>query len=80
MAYYVKQRTGLSEELREHVAYIAPEHLEIQTEDPDWYLKRMSSYGTLFLGTHATVAFSDKAIGTNHVLPRIPPGQGEDEG
>lgn len=69
MAYYVKQRTGLSEELREHVAYIAPEHLEIQTEDPDWYLKRMSSYGTLFLGTHATVAFSDKAIGTNHVLP-----------
>ena len=48
---------------------IAPEHLEIQTEDPDWFLKRMSSYGTLFLGTHATVAFSDKAIGTNHVLP-----------
>ena len=48
---------------------IAPEHLEIQTEDPEWYLKRMSSYGTLFLGTHATVAFSDKAIGTNHVLP-----------
>ncbi len=48
---------------------IAPEHLEIQTEDPDWYLKRMSSYGTIFLGTHATVAFSDKAIGTNHVLP-----------
>lgn len=48
---------------------IAPEHLEIQTEDPDWYLKRMTSYGTLFLGTHATVAFSDKAIGTNHVLP-----------
>jgi sulfopropanediol 3-dehydrogenase len=48
---------------------IAPEHLEIQTEDPDWYLKRMGSYGTLFLGTHATVAFSDKSIGTNHVLP-----------
>jgi sulfopropanediol 3-dehydrogenase len=48
---------------------IAPEHLEIQTEDPDWYLKRMSSYGTLFLGTHATVAYSDKSIGTNHVLP-----------
>jgi sulfopropanediol 3-dehydrogenase len=48
---------------------IAPEHLEIQTEDPDWYLKRMGSYGTLFLGTHATVAFSDKSIGTNHILP-----------
>jgi sulfopropanediol 3-dehydrogenase len=48
---------------------IAPEHLEIQTEDPDWFLKRMTSYGTLFLGTHATVAYSDKAVGTNHVLP-----------
>lgn len=48
---------------------IAPEHLEIQTEDPDWYLKRLGSYGTLFLGTHATVAYSDKAVGTNHVLP-----------
>jgi sulfopropanediol 3-dehydrogenase len=48
---------------------MAPEHLEIQTEDPEWYQKRMSSYGTLFLGTHATVAYSDKSIGTNHVLP-----------
>lgn len=48
---------------------IAPEHLEIHTEDPDWYLKRMGSYGTLFLGTHATVAYSDKSIGTNHILP-----------
>jgi sulfopropanediol 3-dehydrogenase len=57
------------EEAASVVDEIAPEHLEIQTEDPDWYLKRMSSYGTLFLGTHATVAFSDKAIGTNHVLP-----------
>jgi len=48
---------------------IAPEHLEIQTEDPDWFEKRMGSYGTLFLGTHATVAYSDKSIGTNHILP-----------
>jgi sulfopropanediol 3-dehydrogenase len=29
----------------------------------------IGAYGTLFLGTHATVAYSDKAIGTNHVLP-----------
>jgi len=48
---------------------MAPEHLEIHTEDPDWYLKRLGSYGTLFLGTHATVAYSDKAVGTNHILP-----------
>lgn len=28
-----------------------------------------SGYGSLFVGARATVAFSDKAIGTNHVLP-----------
>jgi sulfopropanediol 3-dehydrogenase len=48
---------------------LAPEHLEIHTDDPDSYMKRLGSYGSLFLGTHATVAYSDKAIGTNHVLP-----------
>ncbi|HSK06830.1 MAG TPA: histidinol dehydrogenase [Acidimicrobiia bacterium] len=48
---------------------IAPEHLEIQTRDPDWFVDRLSNYGSLFIGTHATVAYSDKAIGTNHTLP-----------
>ena len=48
---------------------IAPEHLEVQTADPDWFVARLSNYGTLFIGTHATVTYSDKAIGTNHVLP-----------
>jgi sulfopropanediol 3-dehydrogenase len=48
---------------------IAPEHLEIHTADPDWFCERLKNYGTLFIGTHATVTYSDKAIGTNHVLP-----------
>jgi sulfopropanediol 3-dehydrogenase len=48
---------------------IAPEHLEIQTKDPNWFVGRVSNYGSLFIGTHATVAYSDKAIGTNHTLP-----------
>jgi sulfopropanediol 3-dehydrogenase len=48
---------------------IAPEHLEVQTRDPDWFVERLSNYGSLFIGTHATVAYSDKAIGTNHTLP-----------
>jgi len=47
----------------------APEHLEVQTRDPDWYVARLANYGSLFLGVHSTVAFSDKSIGTNHVLP-----------
>jgi sulfopropanediol 3-dehydrogenase len=48
---------------------IAPEHLEVQTEDPQWFVDRLSNYGSLFIGTHATVAYSDKSIGTNHTLP-----------
>ena len=47
----------------------APEHLEVQTRDPDWFAERLTNFGSLFLGEHATVAYGDKAIGTNHVLP-----------
>lgn len=48
---------------------IAPEHLEVQTREPDWFVQRLTNYGSLFIGSHATVAYSDKAIGTNHTLP-----------
>jgi sulfopropanediol 3-dehydrogenase len=48
---------------------IAPEHLEVQTRDPAWFVDRLTNYGSLFIGSHATVAYSDKAIGTNHTLP-----------
>jgi sulfopropanediol 3-dehydrogenase len=58
---------------REHAAAlsdeVAPEHLEVHTADDAWYLERLRNYGSLFLGSRATVAFSDKAIGTNHTLP-----------
>jgi sulfopropanediol 3-dehydrogenase len=47
----------------------APEHLEVQTRDPEWFFTRLRNYGSLFLGEHATVAYGDKAIGVNHVLP-----------
>jgi sulfopropanediol 3-dehydrogenase len=57
------------EELASVANDIAPEHLEVQTADPDWFLPRLTNYGSLFIGTHATVAYSDKAIGTNHTLP-----------
>lgn len=49
---------------------LAPEHLEILTENLDWYLNRLRNYGSLFLGEWSTVAYSDKGMsGTNHVLP-----------
>jgi sulfopropanediol 3-dehydrogenase len=47
----------------------AYEHVEILTADPRWYLERMRNYGALFLGEGTTVAYGDKTIGTNHVLP-----------
>lgn len=54
------------------VAYseqFAPEHLEVICRDPEWYHARLRNYGSIFLGQDATVAYSDKAIGTNHTLP-----------
>jgi len=47
----------------------APEHLEVQAADLDWWLERLTCYGSLFLGEETTVAFGDKTSGTNHVLP-----------
>lgn len=47
----------------------ASEHVEIHTADPRWYLEHMRNYGALFLGEATTVAYGDKTIGTNHILP-----------
>jgi sulfopropanediol 3-dehydrogenase len=47
----------------------APEHLTVQADDLDWWLNRLSCYGSLFLGEETTVSYGDKASGTNHVLP-----------
>jgi sulfopropanediol 3-dehydrogenase len=47
----------------------APEHLEIQSSDDDYYLENLRNYGSLFVGAETTVAYGDKCIGTNHILP-----------
>ncbi|MEM8978904.1 MAG: histidinol dehydrogenase [Pseudomonadota bacterium] len=47
----------------------APEHLTVQAADLDWWLERLTCYGSLFLGEETTVAFGDKSSGPNHVLP-----------
>lgn len=58
---------------REEMAQVsddyAPEHLTVQANDLDWWLERLTCYGSLFLGVETTVAFGDKASGPNHVLP-----------
>ncbi len=58
---------------REEAAHVsdryAPEHLEVHARDLDWWLARLTNYGSLFLGEETTVAFGDKASGPNHILP-----------
>ena len=47
----------------------ASEHLEVHCTDLDWWLDKLSNYGSLFLGEETTVAYGDKASGPNHILP-----------
>ena len=59
---------GLEEMVRE-ADRIASEHVQVMTRDPDYFLSKMSNYGSLFLGPRTNVAYGDKVIGTNHTLP-----------
>ena len=45
----------------------APEHLEVQTQNLEWFHKRLKNYGSLFIGEETTVAYGDKCSGTNHI-------------
>lgn len=47
----------------------APEHLELHSEDAAYFVDRLTNYGSLFIGEETTVAYGDKTIGTNHILP-----------
>lgn len=48
---------------------IASEHVQVMTENPRYFLDKMTNYGGLFLGDKTNVAYGDKVIGTNHTLP-----------
>jgi histidinol dehydrogenase len=48
---------------------LAPEHLHIQTRDPDAFVDEISSAGAVFLGPFTPVAVGDYAAGPSHVLP-----------
>lgn len=58
-----------ADELVSEADRIASEHVEVLTEDPDYFLQKMTNYGALFLGPETNVAYGDKVIGTNHTLP-----------
>ncbi len=46
-----------------------PEHLEIQTSDPDAVLADIENAGAIFLGPYSPVSLGDYVAGSNHVLP-----------
>ena len=57
------------EEMVQVADELAFEHVQIMTEDVDYFLNNMTNYGALFLGSRTNVAYGDKVIGTNHTLP-----------
>ena len=49
---------------------LAPEHLELQTSDDDWYHSHPPNYGSTLPGAWRTAAYPDMALaGTNHGRP-----------
>ena len=48
---------------------IAPEHLEIQTENNKYLENKLNNYGTLFIGENSCEPLGDYASGLNHILP-----------
>ena len=60
---------GSREEMLEISDEYAPEHLQILAKDLDYWLERLTNYGSLFLGEETTVAYGDKCAGPNHILP-----------
>lgn len=57
------------EDAAELVDRIAPEHLEIATDDPDAFADRVVNAGAIFLGRYTPEAVGDYVAGGNHVLP-----------
>ncbi len=57
------------DEMLELAERIASEHVQVMTDRDDWFLKKLTNYGALFLGPRTNVAYGDKVIGTNHTLP-----------
>lgn len=55
--------------------YIAAEHLQVHTRDAHATAKKLRNYGSLFIGTLASVVYSDKCCGTNHTLPTMRAGR-----
>ncbi|GIW93117.1 MAG: histidinol dehydrogenase [Pirellulaceae bacterium] len=49
--------------------WLAPEHVQVQTRDPEKIAANIVSAGAIFLGPYSPVALGDYAAGPSHVLP-----------
>jgi len=62
----------LVKDLNEAVEFsnrIAPEHLELEVENPKALLEHVKNAGAVFLGHYSPQALGDYVAGPNHVLP-----------
>jgi histidinol dehydrogenase len=48
---------------------VAPEHLEISTDEPERWAGKIRHAGAIFLGRHSSESLGDYCAGPNHVLP-----------
>jgi histidinol dehydrogenase len=48
---------------------LAPEHLQVLTENAGEVARRLNHYGGLFIGSSSAEVFGDYGIGPNHTLP-----------
>ena len=59
------------EEMVQVADELAYEHVQVMTEDPEYFRVNMSNFGAQFLGPETNVSYGDKCIGTNHTLPTL---------
>ncbi len=57
------------EEMLDVANELAFEHVQVMTENVDYFKDNMQNFGALFLGPETNVSYGDKCIGTNHTLP-----------
>ncbi|MGY2052069.1 histidinol dehydrogenase [Methylobacterium sp. JK268] len=55
--------------------FIAAEHLQVHTAEPEALSAKLRNYGSLFIGPLSSVVYSDKCCGTNHTLPTMAAGR-----
>lgn len=60
---------GSEQELIDVTDEIAPEHLEIFTENADFIAQKVTNAGAIFIGSYSAESMGDYCAGPNHVLP-----------